>query len=252
MNHDHATGQARSLALYLTTEHACSYLDGLLARTLFVDPTADLDSATYQILLERGFRRSGAHVYRPACRQCSRCIPVRLPVASFTPDRSQRRNWQRNAPDIAIVETPVLFNPEHFALYQRYLAHRHADGSMADDLSEESYRRFLIDPWGGTTRFIELRLDERLLGVAVTDVLEQGLSAVYTFFDPDLAARAPGTFAVLAQIESARQLGLPFLYLGYWIQECQKMAYKSRFRPLESWDGSRWQRIKQIAPVCSD
>ncbi|MBK1716766.1 arginyltransferase [Thiocystis violacea] len=237
--------QGRYLALYLTAEHSCSYLEGLRARTLFVDPSARIDNSTYQILVDQGFRRSGAHIYRPACRGCERCTPVRLPVESFQPNRSQRRNWKLNAPDIHLSDAPAAFNEEQFALYRRYLAHRHADGSMADDASEESYRRFLVDPWGGATRFIELWLGNRLVGVAVTDVLEQGLSAVYTFFDPEIAERAPGTFAVLAQIETTRRLGLAYLYLGYWIGDCRKMAYKDGFRPIEAWNGHQWNRFER-------
>lgn len=245
MRPSHQGGRERQLALYLTAEHPCSYLEGLKARTLFVDPLARLDTVAYQSLVDQGFRRSGSHVYRPACRGCARCVPVRIPVGVFRPDRSQRRNWARNAPDLRLVDTPAVFDPAHFALYLSYVASRHPDGSMADDTSIESYRRFLVDPWGGETHFLELRLGDRLAGVAVTDRLVQGLSAVYTFFDPDLGDRAPGTFAVLAQIEVARRMGLKYLYLGYWIGACRKMAYKDRFRPIEAWDGREWRRYER-------
>lgn len=232
--------RARQLALYLTAEHGCSYLGDRRARTLFVDPLARIDAVTYQALVAQGFRRSGAYVYRPACRGCNLCVPVRVPVALFRPNRSQRRNWVRNLRYIRVVETRPVFDPDQFALYQRYLAARHPEGSMGEDASVENYRRFLVDPWGGETRFLELRHAGRLLGVAVTDLLPQGLSAVYTFFDPDLAGRGLGTFAVLAQIASARRLGLPHVYLGYWIAESRKMAYKATFKPLEAWDGHQW------------
>lgn len=239
----------RRLALYLTAEHPCSYLKPRQARTLFVDPLARIDPATYQSLVDQGFRRSGAHVYRPACRGCTRCVPVRIPVDAFEPDRSQRRNRSRNGLELSLREVDAAFDPRHFALYLRYLASRHPDGSMADDTSVESYRRFLVDPWGGETRFLELRLrdgrGDRLAGVAVTDVLPRGLSAVYTFFDPALSDRGPGIFAVLAQIEAARQLDLSYLYLGYWIGESRKMAYKERYRPIECWDGRAWRRFER-------
>jgi leucyl-tRNA---protein transferase len=235
----------RHLALYLTGEHDCSYLPGLKARTLFVDPTARIDSATYQALVDQGFRRSGAHVYRPACRGCSACIPVRVPVEAFVPDRSQRRNWRRNASELSLVDTPAAFLPSHFELYRRYLTERHPEGSMADSASEESYRRFLVERWGGSTRFIEIRLREALIGVAVTDILDRGLSAVYTFFDPNASERSPGTFAILAQIEATRRLGLPYLYLGYWLRESAKMRYKERFRPIEVSDGQGWRRFER-------
>lgn len=228
------------LALYLTGEHACSYLAEQRARTLFVDPSARLDSATYERLLAQGFRRSGPHIYRPACAHCAACVPVRLPVARFSPDRSQRRNWRKNVGRIRIQITEPRQDASHFRLYRSYLDARHADGAMAEEASEENYRRFLVESWGGETLFVELHLDERLVGVAVTDRLPHSLSAVYTFFDPALERAGPGTFSILAQIELARHLGLDHLYLGYWIGACRKMAYKARFRPIEAWNGERW------------
>ncbi|EGV33615.1 arginyl-tRNA--protein transferase [Thiorhodococcus drewsii AZ1] len=246
MNQNDRSRQDRHIALYTSADHPCSYLDDRLARTLFVDPTIRVDSATYQALIDQGFRRSGTHVYRPACNGCNECVPVRVPVERFVPNRSQRRNWKSNAPEILLRERPAEFDAEHFALYRRYLERRHPDGGMAEDATEESYRRFLVDPWGGQTRFVELRLDARLVGVAVTDVLKRGLSAVYTFFDPELSARAPGTFAVLAQIELTRRVGLPYLYLGYCISDSRKMAYKTHFRPVEAWNGQEWR------PLCNE
>ncbi|EXJ16101.1 arginyltransferase [Imhoffiella purpurea] len=245
MTHNSPPRHGRYIALYTTADHPCSYLQERLARTLFVDPTIHVDNTTYQALIDQGFRRSGDHIYRPTCRGCNACVPVRIPVDRFTPDRSQRRNWRSNAPRIGLRDRPAHFEPDHLRLYRRYLEHRHPGGSMAEDTSEDSYRRFLVDPWGGTTRFIELRLADRLIGVAVTDILEQGLSAVYTFFDPALSELAPGNFAVLGQIELARRLGLPYLYLGYWIAESTKMAYKERYRPIEAWDGREWKGFER-------
>lgn len=238
-----------ALAFHLTEEHPCAYLPGRQARTLFLDPAAPLGGDLYQELIDQGFRRSGRYVYRPACRGCRGCIPVRLPVADFTPDRSQRRNWRRNAPEIALRVQPARFDPEHFALYRRYLKVRHPDGIMSGEADESGYRRFLIEPWGGTTSLIELRLSGRLVGVAVTDLIARGLSAVYTFYEPQLQARALGTFAILAQIEIAKRLNLPYLYLGYWIADSPKMAYKSRFRPTEAWDGGGWRRFERGQPL---
>jgi Putative arginyl-tRNA:protein arginylyltransferase len=136
----------RALPLYLTGEHHCSYLAGVRARTLFVDPGARIDGATYQRLIDQGFRRSGTHIYRPACCGCSACIPVRLPVDAFVPNRSQRRNWRRNAPDIALSDGPAVFRAEQFELYRRYLAARHANGVMAEDASEDSIGVFWSHP----------------------------------------------------------------------------------------------------------
>ncbi len=148
------------LQLYLTGEHDCSYIDGLQARTLFVDPLARIDGERAQWLQQIGFRRSGQHFYRPACRGCQRCVPVRVPVAEFVPNRSQRRNLQRNATDLELQYRSAELDPEHYALYERYLLQRHGDGDMADDVSVETYMRFLLAPWGGDTRFIEMRRDD--------------------------------------------------------------------------------------------
>jgi len=246
MNRDPGTG--RPIALYLTGEHPCSYLPERGARTLFVDPLARVNAATFQSLLEQGFRRSGSHIYRPACRGCAACISLRIPVDGFEPNRSQRRNLRLNAAEVRVTGRPATFEPEHFALYRRYLQARHPEGSMAEGTSE-NYRDFLIDPWGGETRLLEFRLGTRLMAVAVTDLTPGGLSAVYTFFDPELSERAPGTFAILCQIQAAKALRLPYLYLGYWIEACGKMSYKSRFRPLEAWNGREWERFGPGEPI---
>jgi len=136
---------------------------------------------------------------------------------------------------------PAQLRPEHYRLYERYLTQRHGDGDMADDVSVETYARFLLAPWGGESRFFELHLGRHLLGIAVTDVFSDGLSAVYTFFDPDYHDRALGTYAVLRQIREAQRLGLGYVYLGYWIGDSRKMRYKDSFRPLEAWDGRQWR-----------
>lgn len=235
------SGRPRALPLYITGRHDCSYFPDLHARTLFMDPSVPMDEATYQVLLERGFRRSGAHVYRPACGPCERCVPIRIPVHSFAPNRSQRRNLANNLDHVVLKDRPATFQREHYELYRTYVRSRHAGGSMAE-ATEQSYREFLVAPWGGETRFLELHIGDRLAAVAVTDRLPQSLSAVYTFFDPRREERALGTYAILRQVEEAQRLGLEHLYLGYWIAECSKMSYKDRFRPLEAFIGERWGR----------
>jgi arginyl-tRNA--protein-N-Asp/Glu arginylyltransferase len=237
------------LQLYLTGEHDCSYIDGLRARTLFVDPLARIDAHRAEWLQQIGFRRSGQHFYRPACRGCQRCIPVRVPVSGFQPNRSQRRNLARNDRELDVRFVRASLELEHYALYERYLLDRHGDGDMADEVSIETYARFLLAPWGGNTRFLEMRLDGRLVGVAVTDFFSDGLSAVYTYFDPDESSRGPGTYAVLSQIREAKRLGLEHVYLGYWIDESPKMAYKQGFRPVEAWDGRQWRRFDRGQPI---
>ena len=242
MNDSKKSGRPPTLPLFVTDWHDCSYLPNLRARTLFVDPTMALDGTIYQALLARGFRRSGAHVYRPACGTCQRCVSIRIPVDAFAPSRSQRRNLALNRDQIELSEHPARFDPEQYALYRAYVRSRHRGGSMGD-AAPERYFEFLAAPWGGETRFLELRLEGRLVAVAVTDVLPGCLSAVYTFFDPDVAERALGTYAILCQIEEARRLGFEYLYLGYWIEECSKMSYKERFRPLEARIDEHWKRF---------
>lgn len=231
--------QPRQLPLYLSAPHPCSYLEDRQASTLFADPNGPMDMATYGELLRFGFRRSGRMVYAPRCEFCSQCVSVRVPVVEFSPNRSQRRVAAANA-DIEIRVKGPAFNPAQFALYQRYTQARHHDGDMAQ-ASPDEYMGFLDAPWSNT-RFVELTMNQTLVGVAVTDITEDGLSAVYTYFEPDLAKRSLGTLAILRQIELARSMGLPYLYLGYWIADSPKMAYKARFRPIERWHDGRWQR----------
>lgn len=245
MNQGASQGRLR---LFLTASRPCPYLPGREESVLFVDPRAPMSGSRYESLLARGFRRSGRFVYRPYCGLCHSCVPVRLAVERFAPNRSQRRNLVRNW-DLVLIDRPAVFDPEHFALYAAYLRHRHPDGGMADQLSPESYHDFLIQPWSGETRLLELRLEDRLVALAVTDRLPGALSAVYTCFDTGLSARALGACAILNQIALARRLGLGSLYLGYWIQDCRKMAYKDDYRPIQALIGTEWREFRRGEPI---
>lgn len=238
--------QRRQLPLYLSAPHRCSYLADRQSSTLFADPHGPMDMATYSELLRYGFRRSGRLVYAPRCEFCHQCVSVRIPVRDFAPRRSQRRIARDNA-DVSLHVVDPDFDPAHYALYQRYTRARHTDGDMAN-ASPEEYLGFLKARWA-TTRFLELRLGDRLVAVAVTDYADDGLSAVYTFFEPDLDQRSLGTLAILRQIRLANELGLPYLYLGYWIKDSPKMAYKVRFRPIQLWRAGRWQTLAPKAPI---
>lgn len=238
-------GQRDRLPLYLSAPHACSYLPDRQSSTLFTDPLADMDMQAYSELLHFGFRRSGRMVYAPRCEFCSQCISVRIPVADFAPRRKQRRVARANA-DVQVQAVGADFDPAHYALYQRYTKARHSDGEMAR-ASPEDYMTFLTAPWS-CTRFLELRIDGLLVGVAVTDVADDGLSAVYTFFEPALESRSLGTSAILQQIAWAQRLGLPYLYLGYWINDSPKMAYKIDFRPIQLWRQGGWQELARGTP----
>jgi leucyl-tRNA---protein transferase len=229
-----------AIKLYATQEHACSYLKDRSATTIFVDPALKIDAHVYSELSDFGFRRSGRHVYRPNCRSCHACVPVRVPVAGFQASRSQKRCLRVNQ-DIQVVLAEHIDTQEHYQLYANYIAARHSDGDMFPP-SKEQYRDFLSAEWG-VTRFLEFRLDDKLLGVAVSDQLDQGLSAIYTFFDPDVDDRSLGVFAVLHQIQRAADLGLTYLYLGYWINDCVKMRYKTQYRPLEILLDGQWQSL---------
>ncbi len=227
--------------LYLSLPHACGYLSARLATTLFVDPHQRADTALYGRLVRHGFRRSGNLVYRPHCDDCTACVPVRIPVERFSPSRGQRRTWRRNR-DIEVRQRPAAFDPAHFDLYLRYQRQRHHGGSM-DDPDPEKYTNFLLNE-GTATRFDEMRAGDRLLAVAVSDQLPDGLSAVYTYYDPTAAARGLGVYAILWQIEEARRLGLPYVYLGYWIAESPKMAYKTDYHPLEAYRDGAWTTLE--------
>jgi arginine-tRNA-protein transferase len=234
------------LPLYLSAPHPCSYLPGQRSLTLFTDPGAHMDMATYTQLLAHGFRRSGHLVYAPKCESCRQCVSVRIPVHDFRPKRTHRRILRANA-DLDIRPRPARFDAEHYALYRHYTQARHGDGEMAR-ASPSEYMDFLRCGWCDT-EFVEFRLDDRLVAVAVTDRPLDGLSAVYTFFDPSLAARSLGTFAILRQVERCRSLGLDFLYLGYWIRDSRKMAYKGRFRPLQCWLDGEWRTLGPTDPL---
>lgn len=233
---------AKDLRFFLTVPHACSYLPGREATTLFLDPEETPAAGVYDALTLQGFRRSGRHLYRPHCENCSACRSARIPVADFHPGRTQRKILRRNA-DIQTRLLSARWVPQHYALYAAYIRARHADGEMYPP-SREQYQTFLTldQPYA---QLLEMTLDERLVGVAVFDQLDHGLSAIYTFFDvdPQLDRRSLGTFAILKLVELAQRRGLPHVYLGYWIEQCRKMRYKKAFSPLEVLDGRRWRRL---------
>lgn len=226
--------------LYLSPPHPCAYLQDRSSQIIFLDPEAAIDPATYGELANHGFRRSGDNIYRPGCSGCDACISLRIPTDRFRPRRAQRRVW-RNGGQLRVIEKQAGFDAEHFELYRRYIAARHPDGGMVTS-SEARYMQFLVCDWADT-RFFEIRRDRQLLAVAVTDLLPQGLSAVYTFFEPDLHRLSPGVYAVLWQIEEAKRRRLPWLYLGFWIAGCTKMEYKSQYRPLQAYLRGHWQEF---------
>ena len=234
---------ADNVRMFRTGTHACGYWADREARDLVLDPRDPRLPQLYPMALDWGFRRSGDIVYRPSCAGCQACVAVRVPVATFRPDRSQRRCLKRNADVDARIVAP-LRTAEHLALYRKYLTTRHRGGGM-DDHGAPEFEQFLIGSWN-QGRFLELREhgSHRLLAVAVTDLVDGALSAVYTFYDPDEAERGLGTLAVLKQLEWAARDGRAHLYLGYWIAGHAKMDYKRRFQPLEGFNGRGWARLQ--------
>jgi leucyl-tRNA---protein transferase len=225
------------LKFYATQPHPCSYLPDEQATTLFLDPSQPMDAQVYAELSEMGFRRSGDHLYRPHCQRCTACVPARIPAAEFRPNRQQRRIFKRNN-DLEVRMVRPAFSEEYYALYVRYIELRHADGDMYPP-SREQFSTFLVRDLA-FSRFYEFRKDGRLLAIAVTDALPNGLSAVYTFYEPNEERRSLGRFAILWQIAETARLGLHAVYLGYWIKNCRKMNYKTQYRPIELFVNQRW------------
>lgn len=227
-----------AIPLLLTAPHACSYLDGLQSQTLFVHPQYGMDNSDYSHLIQLGFRRSGDNIYTPRCPDCTACIPARLAVEQFQANRSQQRCWKKNSQTKAEIK-PAVFESAHYEMYLRYQQSRHTGGDMAQSSADE-YLDFLRCSWIDTV-FVEFSIADELAGIAVVDRLDNALSAVYTFFEPKFSSYSVGVYAVLWQIDWAKRLHKEFLYLGYWIATCQKMAYKTNYQPLQIFHNQQWQ-----------
>lgn len=237
-----------ALHFYTTAPYPCSYLPGVEARSQVATPTFLINTPVYSELVQHGFRRSGTYTYRPQCEGCSACVPLRIPVRQFTPNRSQRRAWAQHAHLDASLHR-LQDNPEYYELYQRYQRARHPDGGMDND-DRESYRSFLLQSHVDTL-LVEFRepfdkAQDRqgvLRMVSVVDLLSDGLSSVYTFYEPDLPRARFGVYNVLWQIELCRKLDLEFVYLGYWIKHSRKMSYKTGYQPAQGLIDGAWQTL---------
>lgn len=231
------------VSFYVTAHYPCSYLPDRMARSQVAIGKVGAHDGLYDRLLQQGFRRSGTNIYRPHCDRCHACVPVRLRVADFQPNRTQRRVWRRHE-DVQVSLLQPQFDAAHFELYRRYQASRHAGGGMDND-DQEQYTEFLMTS-EVDTRLAVFRRKHALYMISLIDVVADGLSAVYTFFDPDAERDSPGVLNVLWQIDLARRLGVPYLYLGYWIAESRKMAYKQQYQPLEGLVNGAWREWQEV------
>lgn len=231
----------QTLHFYATPEHDCSYLPGQTAKTLFVDPHAEISLDTYSQLSDLGFRRSGKHIYRPHCDNCRACISVRIPIVLFQPSKSQKRVLNKNK-DLTVTQCKPVFTDEYYSLYSRYINERHRDGDMHPPTLEQ-FSSFLIE--GKSESFFYEFRDQggRLVAVSVIDFLNDGISAIYTFYDPVERKRSLGKFCILWQIKHCKRYGLNYLYLGYWVRDCRKMSYKVDYHPFELLIEGEWALV---------
>jgi arginyl-tRNA--protein-N-Asp/Glu arginylyltransferase len=233
----------QKIQFYVTAPYSCGYIHGRLAQSLIAAPHHLIDARTYSGLIQLGFRRSGKFAYRPHCESCSACIPVRIPVDYFKSSRNQRRAEKQHK-NLSATVMPVSYSEEHFKLYQAYQIARHNEGNAEQDTIEQ-YRNFLVQS-NVETMLIEFRLDGVLKIVSVVDIVTDGISAVYTFYDAADAYCSYGTYSILWLVDWTRQQGKSYLYLGYWISESRKMAYKQNFAPLEALKDGEWRLVEDL------
>ncbi len=234
----------QKLQFYVTAGYSCGYLPNKLAQSLIATPQHLVNAEVYSNLIQQGFRRSGKFAYRPHCENCQECVPVRISLQSFTPNRSQKRAFKQHQ-NLTATILPVVFHEEHYALYAAYQRARHSDHTKQNEKTTEpvddaeQYQNFLCQT-NVESVLLEFRENNQLKMVSVIDIVRDGISAVYTYYDANDEKASYGTYNVMWQIAWAKSLGLPYLYLGYWIKDSQKMAYKQNYKPLEKLIDGEW------------
>ena len=229
------------IRLFETVADECPYLEDKKSASIVVDPDYEVDAELFASLSRSGFRRSGEMLYSPKCPSCNSCVSVRIPSKQFKASKSQKRVWRKNS-DLNVGLEEVRFEQEHFDMYFRYQQQRHPESTMCDD-DVEKYMSF-IDSNYARSKFLTFRLKGQLIGISVLDQFDGGLSAVYTFFDPELSSRSLGTYAILYTLELAKAHQIPYVYLGYWIDGSAKMDYKRKFKPLQGYQDRQWLELK--------
>jgi arginyl-tRNA--protein-N-Asp/Glu arginylyltransferase len=234
----------QKLQFYVTSGYSCGYLPTKLAQSLIASPQHLIDAHTYSGLIQQGFRRSGKFAYRPHCETCRECVPVRVVLTDFTPSRSQKRTFKQHQ-NLIITILPIDFYEEHYQLYATYQVARHANldakkNEKPEQDDVEQYKNFLCQT-NVESVMVEFRENGQLKMVSVIDIVFDGISAVYTFYDTRDSRASFGTYNVLWQIEWAKRLHFPYLYLGYWIKDSKKMVYKQNYKPLEMLIDGEWR-----------
>jgi len=225
------------IKLFETVTSECPYLEGQISASIIIDPEETVKPSLFSLVSHSGFRRSGNMLYSPKCPNCTSCVSVRIPSQLFTPSRSQKRVWKKNQ-DLSISIEDVSFKQEHFDLYLKYQQHRHPESSMCDT-DPEKYISFINSEFSNS-KFICFYLKGELIGLSVIDQFNGGISAVYTFFDPEQQQRSLGTYAILYLVKLSRLREIPYVYLGYWVDQSSKMDYKRHFKPLQGYRNRQW------------
>ena len=226
------------IQFYTTTEYSCSYIDKMDAQSLVVTPYKSINQNTFQDLIEKGFRRSGQYIYKPNCKSCTACIPIRLSVKKFLPSKTQKRTYKKHG-YFTIREAPLSFKKNHFDLYLKYQNKRHSFINNEQN-NLDDYNDFLIKS-NVKSKLIEFWDGDLLKIVSIVDIVSDGISAVYTFYDPDDDKVSYGTYSIIWLINWSKAHQLKYIYLGYWIGECNKMKYKTNFKPYELYIKGYWQ-----------